>query len=240
MARWGNALGGWRRQARNRRGQFGTGSGGSNRARTTRSPGSRVSPAKATRKQSQSPAMAASRKRKIYKAAAVGAAAGVVAFGAYQGRAAVRESALKKRHGDAYLPRTVPVYHYTYGNSKRKIVKSQSFVSKQRYGLPGTPTGIWFTTSLGDRPNMEISYGENILKTKVKRKHVQRHIEPFRDTKHRWLMVDAKNTGLRAGKRVSTHYAVPVSAEARSRARTVKKARTANVRKTARRNGFAA
>lgn len=229
MAKWGNALGGWRKQRRTKGGQFGSGGASSKKASSVK----KRKASSAAPKKSMSP----KRRATVKKVAIAGAAVGVVGVAAYAGHQYAKETGLKKKHGSDYLPRKVPVYHYTYGNSARKITKSQSFISKQRYGLPGTPTGIWFTNQADDnRASMEIQYGENLLKTKVRRKHIERNVKPFRNEDHRWLMVDQKHVGARAGYRVSYARKQKLSQETIERARNVRQARA---RQGARANGFA-
>lgn len=155
-------------------------------------------------------------------------AAGVVVAGAaaYAAHSYLKESGLKEKHGSAYMPKTITAYHYTYGNSGRKILKGQSMVSKQRYGLPGTSTGVWFTNSPTDnRASMEIQYGENVLKTKVKRKHVQRHIQPYSNKDHHWMMVDKKNVGVRAGRIIKPYRTQTIDPIVKARARNYSAAR---------------
>lgn len=99
-------------------------------------------------------------------------------------------------------------------------------VSKQRYGLPGTSTGVWFTNSPTDnRASMEIQYGENVLKTKVKRKHVQRHIQPYSNKDHHWMMVDKKNVGVRAGRIIKPYRTQTIDPIVKARARNYSAAR---------------
>lgn len=133
-----------------------------------------------------------SKKKKIAVGVAV---AGAATASSIVARNALRENALKKRHGEDYLPKTVTGYHYAYGNGQRQILKTQSMKSKQKYGLPGTSTGIWFTNdgSSKHRASMTAQYGDNVIKTKFKRSVIERNVTPFKDKSHKWLMVDRKD-----------------------------------------------
>lgn len=161
-----------------------------------------------------------SKKKKIAVGVAV---AGVATASGVVARNGLRESVLKKKHGDDYLPPTVTGYHYAYGNGQRAILKNQSMYSKQKNKLPGTPTGIWFTNdgSNKHRASMTAQYGDNVIKTKFKRSAIERNLTPFKDNKHKWLMVDRKD--LRS--KFKPHYTEPVSPAVIARAQRVAKGR---------------
>lgn len=115
---WGNALGGYKKQARAKNGRFGRGVA---RARS------------------------ASRNPKVRKAAKVAAVAGVVAVGAYGGRTIARERALSNKHGAAYVPKVGKYSHYTNNNSARKLAKSRDWKPTSKHAGHGAADGVWLT-----------------------------------------------------------------------------------------------
>jgi len=83
-------------------------------------------------------------------------AVGSAGLGAYATRNAVRESKLKKRHGEDYIPRRFTGYHYTSNNSARRIVKTRNWKTTKQNGPHGKADASWFTL----RPNDKVQRGQ--------------------------------------------------------------------------------
>lgn len=155
--RWGNALGGWRKQPRKNNGQFGRGAGGSSKKR----------------------AVSAKRKSSRRKTAArtAGVVVGVAAVGgaAYAGRTYARERGLKAKHGSTYVPKVGVYSHYTSNRSARVIAKTRTWKPTSKHAGHGAADGVWLTrhSKLGHYDGMTRDvFGKAKVSTVLSRRQV--------------------------------------------------------------------
>lgn len=99
-------------------------------------------------------------------------AVGAVGLGAYATRNAIRESKLKKRHGEDYIPRRFTGYHYTSNNSARKIVKSRTWKSTKQNGPHGLADASWFSTRKNDPVQRDMTGNARVTVRRLKRSDV--------------------------------------------------------------------
>lgn len=152
--------------------------------------------------------LASARKRHGRRKIAVGLAVGAgVAVAGYHARNHVREGALKSKHGSGYIPKKVTGYHHTSRQGHRQILASQHFKYKGRFHGKQVPGEIWFTSGKHEGAKMAL-YGDYVVKTKVKRRHIAQHKPGWASTgphgHNAWFSVHQSHLH---GRRISNHYA---------------------------------